>query len=38
MCLRLAGPERPEIAVESVDHLIRYLKLLFGPEKIENPK
>ena len=27
-----------EIAVESVDHLIRYLKLLFGPEKIENPK
>jgi TetR/AcrR family transcriptional regulator, transcriptional repressor for nem operon len=28
----------PEIAVESVDHLIRYLKLLFGPEKIENPK
>jgi len=28
----------PEIAIESVDHLIRYLKLLFGPEKIENPK
>jgi TetR/AcrR family transcriptional regulator, transcriptional repressor for nem operon len=28
----------PEIAVESVDHLIRYLKLLFGPEKIEDPK
>ncbi len=24
----------PEIAAESVDHLTRYLKLLFGPEKI----
>lgn len=28
----------PEIAADSVDHLNRYLKLLFGSEKIENPK
>ena len=27
----------PAIAVESVDHLIRYVKLLFGPEKTEQP-
>jgi TetR/AcrR family transcriptional regulator, transcriptional repressor for nem operon len=27
----------PEIAADSVDHLIRYLKLLFGPEKSKTP-
>ncbi|MEP6785463.1 MAG: TetR/AcrR family transcriptional regulator [Sphingomonadales bacterium] len=27
----------PEIAADSVDHLIRYLKLLFGPKRIETP-
>ena len=27
----------PAIAVESVDHLLRYVKLLFGPEKTEQP-
>ena len=27
----------PEIAAESIDHLTRYLKLLFRPETIENP-
>ena len=28
----------PEIAIESVDHLIRYLKLLFGPEENREPQ